>query len=135
MRFWLFGDEGKFLESTPYDQVPHILTKAGSDHLVRAWNRTYSLPILITNCSNNYGPFQFPEKLIPLTIINCLQKRPLPVYGEGKNVRIDLYVNDHCRAYTKFEGVVGETYNIGGNNEIKYKDVVTKFVLFDELNQ
>ena len=96
--------------------------------MVRAWNRTYGLPILITNCSNNYGPFQFPEKLIPLTIINCLQKRPLPVYGEGKNIRDWLYVNDHCRAIYKvlLKGVVGETYNIGGNNEIKNIDVVTK---------
>ena len=127
----------KFLESTPYDpSSPYSATKAGSDHLVRAWNRTYGLPILITNCSNNYGPFQFPEKLIPLTIINCLQKRPLPVYGEGKNIRDWLYVNDHCRAIYKvlLKGVVGETYNIGGNNEIKNIDVVTKIcIILDRL--
>ena len=135
--FGSLGDEGKFLESTPYDpSSPYSATKAGSDHLVRAWNRTYGLPILITNCSNNYGPFQFPEKLIPLTIINCLQKRPLPVYGEGKNIRDWLYVNDHCRAIYKvlLSGVVGETYNIGGNNEIKNIDVVTKIcIILDRL--
>ena len=93
------GSDGKFLESTPYDpSSPYSASKAGSDHLVRAWHRTYGLPTLITNCSNNYGPYQFPEKLIPLIIINCLNDRPLPVYGKGTNVRDWLYVKDHCEA-------------------------------------
>ena len=121
------GDDGKFLESTPYDpSSPYSASKAGSDHLIRAWNRTFGLPTLITNCSNNYGSFQFPEKLVPLMIINSLQGKSLPVYGEGENVRDWLYVKDHCEAIDtvlKF-GTAGETYNIGGNNEIKNIDVV-----------
>ena len=123
------GENEKFLESTPYDpSSPYSATKAGSDHLVRAWNRTFDLPTLITNCSNNYGPFQFPEKLIPLIIINCIQKKQLPVYGLGKNVRDWLYVKDHCRAIYKVlrKGTIGETYNVGGNNEVKNIDVVIK---------
>ena len=120
-------DGGKFLESTPYDpSSPYSASKAGSDHLVRAWNRTYELPTLITNCSNNYGPFQFPEKLIPLIIINCLNDKPLPVYGDGANVRDWLFVKDHCNAISSVlkNGKIGQTYNIGGNNEIKNIDVV-----------
>ena len=121
------GSDGKFLESTPYDpSSPYSASKAGSDHLIRAWNRTYGLPTLITNCSNNYGPYQFPEKLIPLIIINCLNDKPLPVYGEGTNVRDWLYVKDHCEAisYVLNNGKIGQTYNIGGDNEIKNIDVV-----------
>ena len=121
------GDNGKFLETTPYDpSSPYSASKAGSDHLVRAWHRTFGLPVLITNCSNNYGPHQFPEKLIPLMIINCLHGKPLPVYGKGENVRDWLFVRDHCEAILTVlrKGKVGETYNIGGNNEIKNIDVV-----------
>ena len=121
------GDNGKFIETTPYDpSSPYSASKAGSDHLVRAWHRTFDLPILITNCSNNYGPHQFPEKLIPLMIINCLHGKPLPVYGKGENVRDWLFVRDHCEAiFTVLrKGRVGETYNIGGNNEIKNIDVI-----------
>ena len=121
------GDNGKFIETTPYDpSSPYSASKAGSDHLVRAWHRTFGLPILITNCSNNYGPHQFPEKLIPLMIINCLHGKPLPVYGKGENVRDWLFVRDHCEAILTVlrKGKVGETYNIGGNNEIKNIDVI-----------
>ncbi|MEE3188940.1 MAG: dTDP-glucose 4,6-dehydratase, partial [Candidatus Neomarinimicrobiota bacterium] len=121
------GDNGKFTETTPYDpSSPYSASKAGSDHLVRAWHRTFDLPILITNCSNNYGPHQFPEKLIPLMIINCLHGKPLPVYGKGENVRDWLFVRDHCEAILTVlrKGKVGETYNIGGNNEIKNIDVI-----------
>ncbi len=120
-------DLGYFLESTPYDpSSPYSASKASSDHLVRAWHRTFKLPILITNCSNNYGPAQFPEKLIPLMILNCIDNKPLPVYGTGENVRDWLYVEDHCNAiYTVLQfGKVGETYNIGGGNEIKNIDIV-----------
>ena len=118
---------GKFVESSPYDpSSPYSASKASSDHLVRAWERTYGLPTLITNCSNNYGPYQFPEKLIPLMIINCLNHKALPVYGKGENIRDWLYVRDHCDAinYVLNKGEIGETYNIGGNNEIKNIDVV-----------
>ena len=121
------GDKGKFFESTPYDpNSPYSASKAGSDHLARAWHRTYGLPVLVTNCSNNYGAYQFPEKLIPLMIINCLHRKPLPVYGKGENVRDWLFVTDHCEAIHTVltSGQVGETYNIGGNNEIKNIDVV-----------
>ena len=120
-------DGGYFTEKTAYDpSSPYSASKASSDHLVRAWHRTYGLPVLITNCSNNYGPYQFPEKLIPLTILNCLSEKNLPVYGKGENVRDWLYVEDHCDAiYTVLSrGKVGETYNIGGNNEIKNIDIV-----------
>ena len=132
------GDDGKFLETTPYDpSSPYSASKAGSDHLVRAWNRTFGLPTLITNCSNNYGSYQFPEKLVPLMIINCLQGNPLPVYGKGENVRDWLFVGDHCDAIHTVlaKGEMGETYNIGGNNEIKNLDVVTIICsLLDEIS-
>ena len=130
------GDHGKFLETTPYDpSSPYSASKAGSDHLVRSWNRTFGLPTLITNCSNNYGSYQFPEKLIPLMIINCLHGKPLPVYGQGENVRDWLYVRDHCEAIhtVLISGTMGETYNIGGNNEIRNIDVVR--TICDLLNE
>ena len=116
-----------FYENTSYDpSSPYSASKASSDHLVRAWNKTYGLPTIITNCSNNYGPHQFPEKLIPLMIINCLREKELPVYGSGKNIRDWLFVTDHCSAIfkTMLKGIAGETYNIGGNNEIKNIDIV-----------
>lgn len=116
------GQNDLFTEETPYDpSSPYSSSKASSDHLVRAWNRTYGLPTIITNCSNNYGSFQFPEKLIPLMIINCLDEKKLPIYGKGKNVRDWLYVMDHCEAIYKvlINGKIGDTYNIGGNNEIE----------------
>ena len=109
-----------FSEATPYDpRSPYSASKASADHLVRAWHESYGLPTLITNCSNNYGPYQFPEKLIPVVILKCLQKEPIPVYGKGENIRDWLYVEDHCRALeTVFKsGKPGETYNIGGNSE------------------
>ncbi len=118
--FGTLGNSGFFTEKTPYDpSSPYSSSKAASDHLVRAWNRTYQLPVLLTNCSNNFGPFQFPEKLIPLTILNALQEKSLPVYGSGKNIRDWLYVEDHVDALYKviLNGKVGESYNIGGNNE------------------
>ena len=121
------GVNGKFFEDTAYDpSSPYSASKAGSDHLVRAWNRTYDLPTLITNCSNNYGPYQFPEKLIPLMIINAMNNKSLPVYGKGENVRDWLYVLDHCEALLMVleGGAIGETYNIGGANEIKNLNVV-----------
>jgi dTDP-glucose 4,6-dehydratase len=121
------GAEGLFTEETRYDpSSPYSASKASSDHLVRAYNRTYKLPVTITNCSNNYGPFQFPEKLIPLIILNCLERKPLPIYGKGLNVRDWLYVDDHCDAIWKViqEGRVGETYNVGGNSERRNIDVV-----------
>jgi dTDP-glucose 4,6-dehydratase len=116
-----------FTETTPYaPSSPYSASKASSDHLVRAWRRTYGLPTLITNCSNNYGPYHFPEKLIPLLILNALEGKPLPVYGQGKQVRDWLYVEDHARALYKVvtEGAVGETYNIGGHNEKQNIEVV-----------
>ena len=125
--FGTLGDFGKFNEETPYDpSSPYSASKAGSDHLVRAWNKTYALPTLITNCSNNYGPYQFPEKLIPLMIINAINGKPLPVYGAGKNIRDWLYVLDHCEAILTVleKGKIGQTYNIGGSNEIKNLEVV-----------
>ena len=125
--FGSLDEEGLFTEETPYDpSSPYSATKAASDHLVKAWHRTFGLPIIISNCSNNYGPFQFPEKLIPLMIFNCLSEKSLPVYGTGENVRDWLYVDDHCAAvHTIIEkGHIGETYNIGGNNEIKNIDIV-----------
>jgi len=120
-------NKGLFTEKTPYSpSSPYSASKAGSDHLVRAWGKTYGLPVLITNCSNNYGPLQFPEKLIPLMIANCLDEKPLPVYGKGLNIRDWLYVKDHCSAiYTVLlNGHIGETYNVGGINEIKNIDIV-----------
>jgi dTDP-glucose 4,6-dehydratase len=116
----LSADEPAFTELTPYTpNSPYSASKASSDHLVRAYFHTYGLPTLITNCSNNYGPYQFPEKLIPLTILNAFAGKPLPIYGDGKNVRDWLYVEDHCRAIALVlaEGVPGETYNVGGNAE------------------
>ena len=123
------GAEGLFTEQTAYDpSSPYSASKASSDHLVRAYHRTYGLPVVITNCSNNYGPYQFPEKLIPLMILNALAGKPLPVYGKGENVRDWLYVEDHCRAlWTVAEkGVPGETYNIGGNSEKRNIDIVNQ---------
>ncbi|NMG73931.1 dTDP-glucose 4,6-dehydratase [Aromatoleum diolicum] len=126
-----------FVESTPYaPSSPYSASKASSDHLVRAWRRTYGLPTIITNCSNNYGPYHFPEKLIPLMILNALEGKPLPVYGKGEQVRDWLYVEDHARALYKVvtSGVVGETYNIGGHNEKRNIDVVrTLCALLEEL--
>jgi len=118
---------GYFTEETAYDpSSPYSASKASSDHLVRAWYRTYDLPVMITNCSNNYGPFQFPEKLIPLMILNCLSEKKLPIYGDGNNVRDWIYVEDHCNAIYKVlkKGQIGETYNIGGNMEIRNIDIV-----------
>ena len=126
-----------FTETTPYaPSSPYSASKASSDHLVRAWLRTYGLPTLITNCSNNYGPYHFPEKLIPLTILNALAGKSLPVYGNGQQIRDWLYVDDHARALylVATEGVIGETYNIGGHNERKNIDVVeTICSLLEEL--
>lgn len=121
------GETGAFQETTPYDpRSPYSASKASSDHLVSAYFHTYGLPTLITNCSNNYGPYQFPEKLIPLVINNALQGKPLPVYGDGKNVRDWLYVVDHCEAiWTVLQkGKIGETYNIGGNSEKQNIEIV-----------
>ena len=121
------GEEGLFTETTAYDpRSPYSASKAASDHLVRAWGHTYGLPVLVTNCSNNYGPYHFPEKLIPLIIIRALSGEPLPVYGDGSNVRDWLFVEDHARALRRvFEaGVPGETYNIGGNSERRNIEVV-----------
>ncbi|MCU5787472.1 dTDP-glucose 4,6-dehydratase [Alloalcanivorax marinus] len=123
----LEGPDGLFTEQTPYaPSSPYSASKASSDHLVRAWNRTYGLPVMLTNCSNNYGPYHFPEKLIPLMILNALEGKSLPVYGQGKQVRDWLYVEDHARALHQVvtEGQVGETYNIGGHNEKRNIDVV-----------
>ena len=135
--FGSLGYEGFFTETTPYDpSSPYSASKAGSDHLVRAWTRTYGFPALITNCSNNYGPYQFHEKLIPLMIANCIEEKPLPVYGEGLNVRDWLFVEDHCHAiYSVLQkGALGETYNIGGNNEIKNIDIVNTICsILDEM--
>ena len=125
--FGSLGDEGYFTETTAYDpRSPYSASKAGSDHLVRAWGHTYGLPVLVTNCSNNYGPYHFPEKLIPLIIIRALSGAELPVYGDGSNVRDWLFVEDHARALaTVFEkGQPGETYNVGGNSERRNIDVV-----------
>ena len=125
--FGSLGSEGLFSETTPYQpNSPYSASKAGSDHLVRAWFHTHGLPVLVTNCSNNYGPFQFPEKLIPLMIINALSGKRLPVYGKGENIRDWLFVDDHVRALRAVleRGRVGETYNIGGNAERRNIDVV-----------
>jgi dTDP-glucose 4,6-dehydratase len=121
------GATGAFVETSPYDpSSPYSASKAASDHLVRAYHRTYGLPIKITNCSNNYGPYQFPEKLVPLMILNALDGKPLPVYGRGENVRDWLYVTDHCEAIWAViqKGAVGATYNIGGRSERRNIDVV-----------
>ncbi|MEE2962264.1 MAG: dTDP-glucose 4,6-dehydratase, partial [Myxococcota bacterium] len=121
------GETGYFLETTPYDpSSPYSAAKAASDHLVRAWGRTFSLPITISNCSNNYGPYQFPEKLIPLMVVRALKGQSLPVYGDGKNIRDWLYVHDHCVAIDQIVryGTLGETYNVGGHNEWTNIDIV-----------
>ncbi|GAC1574018.1 MAG: dTDP-glucose 4,6-dehydratase [Sphingomicrobium sp.] len=123
------GDEGLFEEITPYDpSSPYSASKAASDHLAKAWHRTYGLPVVVSNCSNNYGPYHFPEKLIPLAILNALSGRELPVYGAGENVRDWLYVEDHARALDLIaeKGRPGETYNVGGRNERRNIDVVQK---------
>ncbi len=133
----LHGTDDFFTETTPYaPSSPYSASKASSDHLVRAWLRTYGFPTIVTNCSNNYGPYHFPEKLIPLIILNALAGKPLPVYGNGAQIRDWLYVEDHARALylVVTEGAIGETYNIGGHNERKNIDVVkTVCALLEEL--
>ncbi|RTZ71875.1 MAG: dTDP-glucose 4,6-dehydratase [Gammaproteobacteria bacterium] len=130
------GPEGLFTEESPYQpNSPYSASKASSDHLVRAWHETYGLPVLVTNCSNNYGPYQFPEKLIPLMILNALAGKPLPIYGKGDQVRDWLYVDDHVRALLRVleAGRVGETYNIGGHNEKTNLEVVQRLcAILDE---
>lgn len=127
-----------FTEETPYNpRSPYSASKASSDHLVRAWHETYGLPVLVTNCSNNYGPYQFPEKLIPVVILNALAQKPLPIYGDGSNIRDWLYVGDHADALLRVlqEGQVGRTYNIGGNNEFTNLQLVkTLCAILDRLS-
>ncbi|WP_420860280.1 dTDP-glucose 4,6-dehydratase [Marivivens marinus] len=121
------GETGQFTEDTPYDpRSPYSASKAGSDHLVRAWHETYGLPVVLTNCSNNYGPFHFPEKLIPVVILNALAGKPIPVYGKGENVRDWLFVEDHADALLTVlqRGALGRSYNIGGENEARNIDIV-----------
>ena len=123
------GEEGLFTEETAYDpSSPYSASKAASDHLAKAWGRTYGLPVVVSNCSNNYGPYHFPEKLIPLIVLNALEGKALPVYGNGANVRDWLYVEDHARALDLIaeRGRIGETYNVGGRNEWRNIDVVTR---------
>lgn len=125
--FGTLGETGYFTEQTPYDpHSPYSASKAASDHLARAWGDTYGLPVIVTNCSNNYGPFQFPEKLIPVVILRALRGEPIPVYGKGENVRDWLHVEDHCRALqvVAARGLPGQTYNIGGGNEWRNIDLV-----------
>ena len=135
--FGSLGPEGRFREDTAYQpNSPYSASKAASDHLVRAWHHTYGLPVLTTNCSNNYGPLHFPEKLIPLMIVNALAGKPLPIYGDGQQIRDWLYVRDHCSAIRRVleAGKVGETYNVGGWNEKANIDIVkTVCALLDEL--
>ena len=135
--FGSLGEEGLFTEATPYDpRSPYSASKASSDHLVRAWGHTYGLPVVVSNCSNNYGPYHFPEKLIPLTIINALRGLPLPVYGKGDNVRDWLFVEDHAKALhlVVTKGQVGESYNVGGRNERTNLEVVEAICdLVDEM--
>jgi dTDP-glucose 4,6-dehydratase len=132
------GDTGLFTETTPYDpRSPYSASKAASDHFVLAWWHTYGLPVLMTNCSNNYGPYHFPEKLIPLVILNALDEKPLPIYGKGDNIRDWLYVDDHAKALYRVleQGVPGEKYNVGGNNERTNLEVVeTICSVLDELS-
>ncbi|MDD4818041.1 MAG: dTDP-glucose 4,6-dehydratase [Victivallaceae bacterium] len=132
------GKDGFFTETTPYDpKSPYSASKAASDHMVRAWGHTYGLPVLISNCSNNYGPYHFPEKLIPLIILNALDGKPLPIYGKGDNIRDWLYVDDHAKALWLInrKGIPGETYNIGGHNERTNLEVVqTVCAILDELS-
>ena len=136
--FGSLGETGQFTETTPYDpRSPYSASKAASDHLVRAWHETYGLPVLLTNCSNNYGPFHFPEKLIPVVILNALHGRPIPVYGKGENIRDWLYVEDHADALLTVveKGQVGRSYNIGGENERRNIDLVrTICALLDEMH-
>ena len=127
--FGSLGPSGQFTETTPYDpRSPYSASKAGSDHLVRAWHETYGLPVLLTNCSNNYGPYHFPEKLIPVIILNALAGKPIPVYGAGENIRDWLYVEDHADALLTVvtAGQIGRSYNIGGENEARNIDIVHK---------
>lgn len=136
--FGSLGPTGLFTEETPYDpRSPYSASKASSDHLVRAWYHTYGLPVVITNCSNNYGPYQFPEKLIPVVILNALEGKPLPIYGDGRNIRDWLYVDDHADALllTMQNSVVGRSYNIGGENEVSNLDLVKKLcTILDDLH-
>ena len=131
------GETGLFEETTPYDpSSPYSASKAASDHLAKAWHRTYGLPVVVSNCSNNYGPYHFPEKLIPLNILNALEGKPLPVYGDGSNIRDWLFVDDHARALHMIctHGRLGETYNVGGRNERRNIDVVRGIcAIMDEL--
>jgi len=123
------NNKGKFKETTAYNpSSPYSASKASSDHLVKSWFHTFNLPILITNCSNNYGPYQFPEKLIPLMITNCLEHKELPIYGDGQNIRDWIYVDDHCKGIYQVlkNGKIGETYNIGGNQEMSNIKIVEK---------
>ena len=125
--FGSLGETGQFTEETPYDpRSPYSASKAASDHLVRAWHETYGLPVVLTNCSNNYGPYHFPEKLVPVVILNALHGRPIPVYGDGGNVRDWLYVEDHADALLLVleKGQIGRSYNIGGENEARNIDLV-----------
>ncbi len=125
--FGSLGNNGLFNEKTPYDpSSPYSASKASSDHFVRSWVKTYKFPAIITNCSNNYGPLQFPEKLIPLMIANCIDRKPLPIYGKGTNIRDWLFVKDHCKAINIVleKGKIGETYNIGGGNELSNIEIV-----------
>ncbi len=127
--FGSLGPEGKFTEESPYaPRSPYSASKAGSDHLVRAWGETYGLPVVLSNCSNNYGPYQFPEKLIPVVILNALAGRPIPIYGRGENVRDWLHVEDHAEALLEVlaRGRLGESYNIGGENELSNLELVRK---------
>jgi len=132
------GPEGRFTEETPYaPNSPYSASKAASDHLVRTWHATYGLPVLLTNCSNNYGPYQFPEKLIPVVILNALAGRPIPIYGGGENVRDWLYVEDHAEAllHVLAHGAVGRSYNIGSENEMRNIDLVQMIcTLLDEMH-
>lgn len=136
--FGSLGATGKFTEDTPYDpRSPYSASKAASDHLVRAWHETYGLPVVLTNCSNNYGPFHFPEKLIPVVILNALAGKPIPVYGAGENVRDWLFVEDHADALLTVleKGPLGRSYNIGGENEARNIDIVrTICALMDEMH-
>lgn len=136
--FGALGEEGCFTEDSPYDpRSPYSASKASSDHLVRAWYHTYGLPVLITNCSNNYGPFQYPEKLIPVVILKALAEEPIPVYGDGRNVRDWLFVEDHARAIRRVlaRGEVGETYLVGGRAERRNLEIVLAIcALLDEMS-
>ena len=136
--FGSLGADGQFTETTPYDpRSPYSASKAASDHLVRAWHETYGLPVVLTNCSNNYGPYHFPEKLIPVAILNALHGKPIPVYGKGENVRDWLYVEDHADALLAVleRGDIGRSYNIGGENERRNIDLVrTICALMDEMH-